>query len=137
MRKSRNHRSLCFATLILFFISNNSVPGERRIHRNPFRQIEQKVKATSLDNPIQPSFHQRSEGLAGVRIEEASIIGVISTEDLCLAILRAENQETYIVKAGSTLMNGVVVFISNDAVTFATELPSSTLVKTLIEEPRK
>jgi hypothetical protein len=78
----------------------------------------------SYGNKAKLPPHRRLPGLPGVLIEEVSLVGVISTEEICLAFLRVEGQGCYVVRVGDSLMDGIVLSISNKGIVFSTNMTS-------------
>ena len=87
--------------------------------RDPFISLP----GTSVHQPAkvetERSPSQRPPGLKGIRITETSLLGIVSSEDLSLAILAGPDQFAYIVRVGSRLSDGSVLQISNSGILFA------------------
>jgi len=87
--------------------------------RNPFQTLSGSVgegsKKTTLEGPaIQPVL-----GLRGVRIADTRLVGIICSDESSFAMLAVKDHFTYIASAGSRLLDGQVLHISESGVLFS------------------
>ena len=76
-----------------------------------------------LDREIDPRpSGERPGGLAGLRVSEVSLRGLVSAEGQHLAVLEGPDRKTYILRGGEKLFDGFVKLISADWVVFVVEV---------------
>lgn len=61
---------------------------------------------------------QRSRGLAGLRVGELEVVGIVATADARLAVLEAPDGRTYVARVSDHLADGVVREVAEDSVLF-------------------
>lgn len=61
---------------------------------------------------------ERSRGLAGLRVGEVNVVGIVATADGRLAVLEAPGGRTYVTRADDRLADGLVREVARDSVLF-------------------
>lgn len=121
--------TLLFTLLVLFSQAGEAKSAtEKRTDRDPFLALPSKGGEDPKEvTPERPPI-SRSTGLTGIRIGDISLVGIIFSGELCLAILKVQNQFTYIARVGSNLFDGRVLLITSDGILFSqdTQSPDNT-----------
>ena len=61
---------------------------------------------------------ERPRGLAGLRVGEVRVVGIVTTGDARLAVLEAPDGRTYVTQANDRLADGLVREVAHDSVLF-------------------
>ena len=71
-----------------------------------------------LDQASDPRANGKTNGLAGLMINEATVKGVVKSRGRMLAMVQAPDNKTYIVRASDRLLDGEVRAVTAEAVVF-------------------
>jgi Tfp pilus assembly protein PilP len=72
----------------------------------------------ALDRASDPRSAGKTNGLAGLMINEATVKGVVKSRGRMLAMVQAPDNKTYIVRASDRLLDGEVRAVTAEAVVF-------------------
>ena len=61
---------------------------------------------------------ERARGLAGLRVGEVEVVGIVVTTDARLAVLEASDGRTYVTRVNDRLADGVVREVAQDSILF-------------------
>lgn len=127
------------ALLIIMSCIEELDAAERMRNRDPFKSLSEKTEEEPATVATVDRSVQRPAGLKGIRIDEASLVGIVFSGESRFALLTADEASfTCIAEVGSKLFDGSVLQILDSGILFAQDTDtsdrSSTVFKPLLGE---
>lgn len=97
--------------------------------RDPFVSLRSMKKARKVSLLEAPPLNQRPPGLAGLLVDEVTVVGTVSGKDATIILLRGIDKFTYFARVGTRLFNGHLEAVEGDEVTFVRQVVDTRGVK--------